>query len=209
VVKDWLIPTTMLMARNALRETRGWRLALRTHRLSEEKCPAPTIVWQVSDCCSMRCPYQPYLPPGCLAQVLRQWGLHARVDQIKEGKVDYTCDSWNDAKLLGWRIFSGVIYLDTIVTPSILELLYPLCKGMMELPILGSTKWRSMWRSWSRNTASPNSWPNGIQNLLYMEFSLACWPSDTHVACQTMQILMDSNCMHAKKKVSSVAGDAL
>ena len=109
VVKDWLIPTTMLMARNALRETRGWRLALRTHRLSEEKCPAPTIVWQVSDCCSMRCPYQPYLPPGCLAQVLRQWGLHARVDQIEEGKVDYTCDSWNDAKLPGWRIFSSII----------------------------------------------------------------------------------------------------
>ena len=101
------------------------------------------------------------------------------------------------------RYDHGVIYLDTIVTPSILELLYPLCKGMMELPILGSTKWRSMWRSWSRNTASPNSWPNGIQNLLYMEFSLACWPSDTHVACQTMQILMDSNCMHAKKGLFS------
>ena len=109
----------------------------------------------------MRCPYQPYLPPGCLAQVLRQWGLHARVDQIEEGKVDSTCDSWNDAKLLGWRIFCpswdyisryhrypdyfgtivsimhrydhGVIYLDTIVTPSILEPLYPLlyrCDGI-------------------------------------------------------------------------------
>ena len=141
VVKDWLIPTTMLMARNALRETRGWRLALRTHRLSEEKCPAPTIVWQVSDCCFMRCPYQPYLPPGCLAQVLRQWGLHARVDQIEEGKVDYTCDSWNDAKLLGWRIFSSIIqsilpimglYISIpSLPPSILELLYPLCIGMI------------------------------------------------------------------------------
>ena len=44
VVKDWLIPTTMLKARNALRETRHWRLALRTHRLLAEKRPAPTIV---------------------------------------------------------------------------------------------------------------------------------------------------------------------
>lgn len=38
-------------------------------------------------------------PPAFGREVLRQWGLHARVDQIEEGKVDYTCDSWNDAKL--------------------------------------------------------------------------------------------------------------